>query len=50
MKTSGGFVTRWMTDLINNIVREGDWRKNIVTFAVVTLPVDLFSLWKLFTL
>ena len=23
MKASGGFSTRWMTDLINNIVNEG---------------------------
>ena len=23
MKASGGFGTRWMTDLINNIVKEG---------------------------
>ena len=31
MKASGVFGTRWMTDLINNIVKEGyisdDWRK-----------------------
>ena len=30
-KASGGFSTRWMTDLINNIVKEGcipdDWKK-----------------------
>ena len=30
-KSSGGFGTRWMTDLINNIVKEGsildDWRR-----------------------
>ena len=34
MKASGGFVTRWMTDLINTIVKEGcildDWRKRIL--------------------
>ena len=34
MKASGGFGTRWMTDLINNIVKEGcipdDWRKSIL--------------------
>ena len=34
MKASGGFDTRWMTDLINNIVKEGcfpdDWRKSIL--------------------
>ena len=33
-KASGGFGTRWMTDLINNIVKEGyipdDWRKSIL--------------------
>ena len=34
MKASGGFGTRWMTDLINNIVKEGcipdDRRKSIL--------------------
>ena len=34
MKASGGFGSRWMTDLINNIVKEGcihdNWRKNIL--------------------
>ena len=34
MKASGGFGSRWITDLINNIVKEGcipdDWRKNIL--------------------
>ena len=34
MKASGGFGTRWKTDLINNIVKEGcisdDWRKSIL--------------------
>ena len=34
MKASGGFGTRWMTDLIKNIVKEGcipdDWRKSIL--------------------
>ena len=34
MKASGGFGTRWMTDLIKNIVKEGcipdDWRKRIL--------------------
>ena len=33
MKPSGGFGSRWMTDLSNNIVKEGcipdDWRKSI---------------------
>ena len=32
MEASGGFGSRWMTDLINNIVKEGcipdDWRKS----------------------
>ena len=34
MKVSGGFGSMWMTDLINNIVKEGciahDWRKSIL--------------------
>ena len=34
MKASGGFGSRWMTDLNNNIVKEGcipdDWRKRIL--------------------
>ena len=34
MKSSGGFGSRWMTALINNIVKEGcipdDWRKSIL--------------------
>ena len=34
MKASGDFGSRWMTDLINNIVKEGcitdDWRKSIL--------------------
>ena len=34
MKVSGGFGTRWMIELINNIVIEGcisdDWRKSIL--------------------
>ena len=34
MTASGGFGTRWITDLINNIVKEGcipdDWRNNIL--------------------
>ena len=33
-KAAGGFGSRWMTDLINNIVKEGyipdDWRKSIL--------------------
>ena len=34
MKAAGAFGSRWMTDLINNIVKEGcipdDWRKSIL--------------------
>ena len=34
MKVAGGFGSRWKTDLINNIVKEGctheDWRKSIL--------------------
>ena len=34
MKEAGGFGSRWITDLINNIVIEGcipdDWRKSIL--------------------
>ena len=34
MKAAGGFGSRWMTDLINSIVKEGcipdDWRKSIL--------------------
>ena len=34
MKSAGGFGSRWMTDLINNIVKEGcipdDWRNSIL--------------------
>ena len=34
MKAASGFGSRWMTDLINNIVKEGyipdDWRKSIL--------------------
>ena len=34
MMAAGGFGSRWMTDLINNIVKEGcipdDWRKSIL--------------------
>ena len=34
MKATSGFGSRWMTDLINNIVKEGcipdDWRKSIL--------------------
>ena len=34
MRAAGGFGSGWMTDLINNIVKEGcipdDWRKSIL--------------------
>ena len=34
MKASGGFGSRWMIDLFNNIIKEGcipdDWRKSIL--------------------
>ena len=34
MKESGSFGTRWITDLINNIVKDGyipdDWRNSIL--------------------
>ena len=34
MKEASGFGSRWMTDLINNIVKDGcipaDWRKSIL--------------------
>ena len=34
LKAAGGFGSRWMTDLIDNIVRGGcipdDWRKSIL--------------------
>ena len=37
MKESGGFGSRWMTNPINNIVKEScisdDWRKSILVFV-----------------
>ena len=40
MQAPGGFGTRWMTDLINNIAKEGyipdDWRKS----------TELLSYWS----
>ena len=34
MKAAGGFGSRWLTDLVNNNVKEGyitdDWRKSIL--------------------
>ena len=44
MKASGGFGSRWMTDLINNIVKEGcipdDWRKSILVPCVIKRKGD----------
>ena len=48
MKASGGFGSRWMTDLINNIVKEGcipdDWRKSIL-MPVYKGKCDPLILW-----
>ena len=37
MKAAGGFGSRWMTDLLNNIVKEAcipdDWRKSILVLV-----------------
>ena len=37
MKASGGFGSGWMTDLINNIIKEGcipdDWRKSTLVLV-----------------
>ena len=56
MKASGGLGTRWMTDLINNIVKEGyipdDWRVSWCLFTrgkVIHLWVvhtELLSYWS----
>ena len=57
MKAAGGFGSRWMTDLINNIVKEGyipdDWRKSILVLVykgkVIHLCVshtELLSYWS----
>ena len=55
MKADSGFGSRWMTDLINNIVKEGcipdDWRKSILltVYKVIHLCVghtDLLSYWS----
>ena len=49
MKASGGFGSRWMTDLINNIVKVGcipdDWRKSILLllFAMIRSVVKSFK-------
>ena len=54
-KAAGGFGSRWMTDLINNIVKEGcipdDWRKSILVpvYKVIHLCVghtELLSYWS----
>ena len=53
---TGGFGTRWLTDLINNIVKEGciadDWRKSILlpvyrgnVYAVHTKLLGYWSSW-----
>ena len=52
MKASGGFVTRWMTDLINYIVKEGcipdDWRKSILVHVYKGKGdhTELLSYWS----
>ena len=37
MNAAGGFGSRWMTDLINNVVKEccipDDWRKSILVLV-----------------
>ena len=53
MKAAGGFGSRWMTDLINNIVKEGcisdDWRKSIlvpVYLCTMGKVIHLLSYWS----
>ena len=57
MNAAGGFGSRWMTDLINNIVKEGcipdDWKKSILVPVykgkVIHLCVghtELLSYWS----
>ena len=53
MKASSGFGSRWMTDLINDIVKEGcipdDWRKNILVVKVIHLcagHTELLNCWS----
>ena len=55
MKVSGGFGSRWMTDLMNNIVKEGcvpdDWVKSTLVPGgkVIHLCVghtELLSYWS----
>ena len=47
IKAYGGFSTRWMTDLINNIVKEGcipdDWRKRILVLCTRTKVIHLYA-------
>ena len=56
MRPAGGFGSRWMTDLINNIVKEGcfpdDWRKSILVsvkkaFDIVPREMMRWALRKL---
>ena len=58
MKAAGGFGSRWMIDLINNIVKEGcipdDWRKSILVPVykgkgdplVCVCHTELLSYWS----
>ena len=56
MKESDGFGTRWMTDLINNIVKESipdDGRKSILVpvykgkgIHLSAGPIELLSYWS----
>ena len=57
MKASGGFGTRWMTDLINNVVKEGcipdDWRRSILVpvykgkvIHLCAVHTELLSYWS----
>ena len=49
IKADGGFGSRWMTDLINNIVKEGcipdDWRKSILVPGTCVILYALFHCW-----
>ena len=51
MKAAGGFGSRWMTDLINNIVKEGcipdDWRKSILVPVYLCVGhTELLGYWS----
>ena len=58
MKASGGFGTWWMTDLINNIVKErcipDDWRERVYQFLctkgrvvhLCAVHTELLSYWN----